>query len=1039
MTDRFSRRQRREIAGRARTLHERLAGPPNDPGGDPPDVDRLFEEWRDLFPDEESFETRLAREGLTEETLREQASATRWPADEPLPDWIADLESLLDHVVSAGPDPDLTATVPGDLAFRELLAPIAGYALERLPEVGVPEVALEPLVEWLLDRLEALTMRVLYVEFRSYLRIEDPDLAAADPEDFEEPPTANYQRFVAAMFDGGLANLCLEYPVLAHHLTGTVDRWVAAVTELCRRLEADRPALNDRFAVDGEVTTLEPLAEDAHAGGRVPVRLGFESGSVVYKPRDVRGGMAFHGVLDRLDDHLPTPSFETPTYLPRDGYGWMEWIPAREPADVAAVERYYRRAGVVACLAYALNVVDCQFENVVAAGERPTVVDGETVFHPWIDPADRPFSTPITGAVARSVLSTGLIPFWSGDEENEAGEYVAGFGTGSDEVPVSDRSRPTIDAANTDVMSVDSRAPTVDRSGNTPSIDGEDHPPSAHVEPLLDGFERAYETIQGLQRDGRFVPELVEPAVPEGTEVRAIYRSTGGYHALVRSACGRDPLRDGAWLTVELEPLTVPFFTGQIDSGDYWPLVAAERRALRRLDVPRFAATPGDATARHDERSLPATFDEPGSERARRRLAAFDSRDRACQAWLLRRSYTTTSPPDPPPAAAPVDDERLLREAVDLFEDVIEATVEAPGDDWVVVTSRDPGVELTPAGNSLYLGRAGVALAASGLYAATGEDGYRRVAVELLEPVVESVADPFDLGGGEGVGSAVYALTVAADLLDDPRYADRAAVAARGVTDDRLAADDAFDVLEGSAGTLLALLAHYERHGGEEVLDRAVAAGDRLLDARTTVGEHRVWETIESAPLTGISHGSAGIAYALARLSAVAGDGRYVEAVRNALAFEAELFDPERTNWAYGWTRDEYLDQWCHGRSGIALARVGIAEATGEVTLPTRPADVLPAIAAAEPTTLDDLCCGNVARIEALLEGASHADRDRSAARELAGRCLARRERDGELAQHGRRPSPPLVNPSFFKGLSGVVYALLRLRDPDLPCVARFE
>lgn len=59
-------------------------------------------------------------------------------------------------------------------------------------------------------------------------------------------------------------------------------------------------------------------------------------------------------------------------------------------------------------------------------------------------------------------------------------------------------------------------------------------------------------------------------------------------------------------------------------------------------------------------------------------------------------------------------------------------------------------------------------------------------------------------------------------------------------------------------------------------------------------------------------------------------------------------------------------------------------------------------------------------------------------ARELAGRCLARHEQDGEFALLGRTWSAG--NPGFFKGLSGAAYTLLRLRNPDeLPSVLLFE
>ncbi|WP_135826495.1 type 2 lanthipeptide synthetase LanM family protein [Halorussus ruber] len=1056
----LTRQERREVAGRARTLHERLDGPPNEPGDDSPDGDRLLEAWSDVFPDEQSFADRLAHAGLSEAEVRERAAATRWPADEPLPDWLAELESLLGHVVAAEFGDDYPFDVPDETPFGDLLAPVAEYAHERLADslsagvsknaLGTTDTlgatdALDPAVEWLFDRLELLTVRVLYVEFQSYLDSRSPELVEADPEEFADPPTENYRAFVEAMLDGGVTNLCLEYPVLARRLTLVVGQWVAAVTELCQRLDRDRSALASRFDVDGSVTALRPLADDTHAGGRAPVRVEFESGSAIYKPRDVGGGASFYTVLDRLDEQLETPSFRTPSFLRREEYGWMEPVSYADPEDEAALRRYYERAGVLLGLGYALGLGDCQFENVIAAGEQPTVVDGETVFTPEIGPGASLFSEGISRTVFESVLSTALLPYSSGDADTDRQVNIAGFGEVSGQQTLSGRTRPTIEAANTDVMTVAPESPTVDGSHNTPTLDGEDRPPGDYAEAICAGFEQTYEAIRRLHDEGRFFSETADEELLDGVETRVIFRPTNVYHAILRSSVARDPLRDGAWLTVEMDELAFPFFDGWTDSKDLWPLCGAERRALRRFDVPRIASTPDGETAFHDGEELDLSLASSGYERARRRVASFDATDRERQTWMIRRALTTADDERPPAEPASVTDDRLRREAVESFDGVIEAVTGAPVEDWMVMAGTDADLTLNPADESMYLGRSGVALTAAALHETTGESRYRRFTADLLGPVadeieagVEGGGSSFSLGGTMGVGSVIYALSVVADLLGEARYRRLADEAVRTVTDDRIAADDAFDVMDGSAGAILGLLAHYDRGGDSAALDRAVACGDRLLDGRVSVGGHRVWETNDETPLTGFSHGSAGIAYALAELGAATGESRYVEAVREALAFEEALYDPDRSNWKHGWASDRFMDRWCHGRSGIALARMGIADALGEEILPARRESALSATVESDPKGVDDLCCGNLGRVEALLEAARRGDRPQSDAAELAGRCLARTDRDGTLALRGRTWVGP--NPGFYKGLSGAAYTLLRVRDPErLPCALLFE
>lgn len=101
MAGAFTDDQRRMVAGRARTLTERLADPDalvtGDRGTD------TFDAWRDLFPDEASFERRLARAGATREACRQACAAVALAPDEPLPDWIRPVEDLAASVRASDP------------------------------------------------------------------------------------------------------------------------------------------------------------------------------------------------------------------------------------------------------------------------------------------------------------------------------------------------------------------------------------------------------------------------------------------------------------------------------------------------------------------------------------------------------------------------------------------------------------------------------------------------------------------------------------------------------------------------------------------------------------------------------------------------------------------------------------------------------------------------------------------------------------------------------------------------------------------------
>ena len=197
--------------------------------------------------------------------------------------------------------------------------------------------------------------------------------------------------------------------------------------------------------------------------------------------------------------------------------------------------------------------------------------------------------------------------------------------------------------------------------------------------------------------------------------------------------------------------------------------------------------------------------------------------------------------------------------------------------------------------------------------------------------------------------------------------------------------------------------------------------------------------------MTGFSHGAAGIAYALLRLSRAAGEPAFRAAALEGIGYERSHFDPAAGNWpdvrepAGGDGQGAYRTAWCHGAPGIAIARLG---GLGLADTPEVRAD---AEAGLETTrrfgagALDDLCCGGAGRIEALIEGARRLRRPEllAAAHRQAGRMVRRSLRLGGYQTQGTTGS---VAPGLFQGIAGVGYTLLRLYDPDqLPCVLLWE
>ncbi|WP_083780218.1 DUF4135 domain-containing protein [Kyrpidia tusciae] len=105
------------------------------------------------------------------------------------------------------------------------------------------------------------------------------------------------------------------------------------------------------------------------------------------------------------------PELGTVAILEGDGYGWEAFVEARPCPDEEAVRRFYRRTGALLAVAYCINGNDFHFENLIAGGEYPFLVDWETIFTQR-PPYDFPDTADVRAKeqVVNSVLVMGLLP-----------------------------------------------------------------------------------------------------------------------------------------------------------------------------------------------------------------------------------------------------------------------------------------------------------------------------------------------------------------------------------------------------------------------------------------------------------------------------------------------------------------------------------------------------------------------------------------------------------------------------------------------------
>lgn len=939
-------------------------------------------------------------------------------------------------------------------------------------ELIEPEV-INQLAESLLQRLCAIGEQVLWEQFnkdRTPGAMLLSHLGAAG--DGEGPPVRDlYTRFIASHRRDGLESLLDVYPVLGRFIGTVVALWHEGSLEMLERIQRDRSSLAEHCSIplDWSLQGVQQGLSDPHRGGRAVAILSFcsldrsNSRQLVYKPKNMGVDAAYQALIENLNAHSALPPLRSLVVQTCDGYGYMEYVAHTLCTNAEELERFYRNAGRITALLHLLGCTDCHHENLIASGDQLVLIDTETLLEADLPDhisaaAERAEHQEPSGLQQRfrgSVLRSGLLPQWLFMGQAKQAIDISALG-------IAPPAKEVEKVAGWLGINSDGMMPgRINRSAECPTSlpvgRGQNNPLSAHLESFCAGFRLQAEQFLQL-RDRWMGPDSPLDRFA-GLPRRIVLRGTRVYFALQRQQLEASALRSDQAQALRLEQLGRSFLLAETKPL-HWPVFAAERQQMQRLDIPFFTHPIDRDGLELDENGflLPGFIETSGLASARNRLSAFNEAEIDFQERLIRgavqarvlKQRQQVSPseainqqaetPQPDPAITGVEAAtKITQTLLDLAIRDPQGQIEWLGMD---LGADSESFSFGPVGPSLYGGSIGFACLLERLQSLSNAPAEAQaIQAAILKPLHDLLAQahgdglrrwwrdqPLGLSGCGGILQALLEIgetALAAQLLEgaQPRFIE---------------ADQQWDVIGGCAG-LIGPLLQLESTASIEL---AVLAGDRLLETQDAEGSWRV--STRHTGLLGFSHGTAGYAAALARLHQATGEERFLTAARRAVIHERGHFQADAGNWPD--FRDQhpagegpsYMVSWCHGAPGIALGRAclwGTAlwdeQCAEELTIALR------TTASITQPGLDHLCCGSLGlmvllrdlakgpwlmdeRVQQLaLDQANHLKRqalDRCKGAELQLRCFGTKEGN-------------LVLPGFFTGLSGMAMALLDDRD----------
>jgi type 2 lantibiotic biosynthesis protein LanM len=365
---------------------------------------------------------------------------------------------------------------------------------------------------------------------------------------------------------------------------------------------------------------------------------------------------------------------------------------------------------------------------------------------------------------------------------------------------------------------------------------------------------------------------------------------------------------------------------------------------------------------------------------------------------------------------------------------------------------------LTPASVDLYDGSAGISLFLAYLAVVSSQSRYRHLARQGIESVNEKAAklckiDTIQNPGAFGnIGGTIYALTHVGMLWNDNSLIDQATLTALDARRHVEAATN-IELLGGISGFATVLTGLLSVAPNNELFDLAKFCADKIVDSLALdVFPSLSWpSSIPShAPLTGLSHGAAGIALSLSRLAKYLNDPRYMVASQRLVDYEQSVFSERYGNWPdfrcfaptcvplqvdQLKTWNSFYTTWCHGAPGIGLSRLSmVADGHGTVGIE---ADINAAIAQtiAHGFGLNhSLCHGDLGNLELLIMAGDRVPKAQYT--KWLSMIVA------SIRDQGWLTGVPLgtETPGLMTGISGIGYGLLRQIAPaTVPSVLTLE
>lgn len=955
-----------------------------------------------------------------------------------------------------------------DIVFYPFFFSLFNFALSYLERENPPYlngVVKRSYINSLSDKFETISLRTLIFEMN--LCKEAGELMGNTPEEeyqYFQKNFLNNTEYIEELFE--------TYPVLLRCLMETIEMVTKNYIEILQHLKADKLEIVEKLSHNKDFQQIKKMSSslsDSHRGAKGVYNITLDNDvKILYKPHCLITEVNYQLLVNKVMMGSGYP-MECYGIVSKDTYGWCEFVDYKSCNNIQELHHYYKRMGIIICVNYILRTNDLHYENIIAHGEFPVIVDLETIMTNVHVRQENSATEKIQEILTDSVLNSGILPHYIWNQPGKIGINISALS--GDEGQVCPIQVAKIVEPRTSNMRIEYEYPKSLGKKNLATLDGEFIEPQNFKEDIAEGFCACYDYFTNNQS------EVLKCLVLfKDVNVRYLVRDTQQYSLMLRVSYHPSLLQKSE----DRELFFYSLFKNVNISDQYRKKITkCEIKDMVMGDIPFFYfKSSGTSLFSSQDKEISDFFYCDSYTRVINKLKEMSTKDCEKQKLYILLTLSKTTMVDRIllenqrnmwehycSNLKPPKEEVYLNAARVVGDRIIEGAIynkDKTDVNWIGISlgNEEAGIwDIEPLGMYLYDGIAGIAVFFKALSNIVPEERYKKMS-QILDNVLFKYTDLLvenpkyydnnSVGAFFGEASILYTYEICYKITRDEKFI-KYSQKHYEIIAELLKKDKDYDYLLGSCGALQIVLNLYELTQNRQLLDNAVEFANKLIENAKYEDKGTIYwvSTQATNALAGLSHGQSGFSLMFARMGKITKNQYYINISRKVMNYEDQFYNTKIGNWSdqriINGVKNEEKGvnpvAWCHGATGILLSRIYMYDCIENNEFRKLVCeDIDNAVQSSIKYGYRNnycLCHGDFGNIEILREYAIKFQDKKI--EDLCNNLIVSMTKEVINKEwHCGLPNE-YENPGFMTGISGIGYSLLRRYCPQLPNVLALD